>query len=121
MHLSLNEIETVAMSMLLAGEYPVLRVLREQVEVATIQLRDVDNAGFFTHFLVPEAAPRLADLRSFVIDDVHAEIDGLSQPVGFILFISHGVVDCLECYVFEDYPEDAALGARLLSGRHAGA
>ena len=53
-------------------------------------------------------------------DDVHAEIDGLSQPVGFILFISHGVVDCLECYVFEDYPEDAALGrAFYLAGMPA--
>ena len=50
----MNEIEALVMSMLVAGENPVLSVLREQLRVAGVRSRKMTGVGFFTDFSVPD-------------------------------------------------------------------
>jgi hypothetical protein len=69
----LNDIETTAMGMLLAGEHPVLAVLRDQLAVAEVANREFSGAGFFVFFRVPASSSRV-DERRLVIGDVYAEL-----------------------------------------------
>lgn len=97
----LNEIETTAIDMLLAGEHPVLAVLRDQLAVAEVADREFSGAGFFVHFRVPASSQRVDEGR-LVIGDVYAELTGLEHEAGFLLFVSDGVLDNLECFIADD-------------------
>src|SRR5579864_2949402 len=98
----MNRLEAEVMHMLLAGDHPVLAVLRHQREVVTVRDREFTGVGFFTNFAVPEAAPRVPDVDRLVIGDVYAELEGLKHTVGFLLFLRQGAIDFLECFGVED-------------------
>jgi hypothetical protein len=97
----LNEIETIAMGMLLAGEHPTLVVLRDQLAVAKVADREFSGVGFFVHFQVPASSPRADEVR-LVIGDVYAKLTGLEHDAGFLLFVSDGALDMLECFIVDD-------------------
>jgi hypothetical protein len=56
----------------------------------------MSGVGFFSHFDVPEGAPRLPGSPSIRFGDVAAEIDGLQHGAGFLVFIDDGVLTMLE-------------------------
>ena len=78
----LNEIESRALNLLLAGEDDRLAVLRAQLDHATVTERIDTESGFYTHFAVPASSPRLADSWQLVIDDVSAALVGFKYPSG---------------------------------------
>jgi hypothetical protein len=98
----MNEIERKALEMLLAGDHPSLAVLREQLALADVAGRRFSGVGFFTELRVPPSARRLDDVPRLIIHDVYAEVSGLEHPVGFLLFITDGVLDTLECFIHDD-------------------
>ena len=105
----LNEIETTAMDMLLAGEHPALKVLRDQLAVAEVADREFSGAGFFVDFRVPASSPRV-DKGRLVIGDVYAELTGLEHDAGFLLFVTDGALDMLECFIVDDrWPSEPEL------------
>ena len=105
----LNDIETTVMGMLLAGEHPALAVLRDQLAAAEVIEREFSGVGFFTHFRVPACSPRL-DRGRLVIGDVHATLTGLEHDAGFLLFVTDGVLDMLECFIADDrWPNESQL------------
>ncbi len=106
----MNEIERQAMDFLLRGDHPVLAVLRDQAAVAPIAKRKFTGVGFFTDFAVPPTAARLSSGRRIVLEDVHAEVAGLQHGAGFLLFVDDGVINLLECFIYEGaWPEDTRL------------
>ena len=98
----LSELERTVVEMLLAGDQPILAVLRAQFDRANVAQREFSGVGFFTHFEIPPDVPRLRGRRSFELGDVHADIPGLSVGVDFILFIREGAIDFLEGFTYGD-------------------
>lgn len=101
------QLERAVMEMLLAGEHPVLRLLRAQFEHARVVRREFTGVGFFTHFEIPEDFPRVPGRASFELDDVHADVPELTMGIDFILFVRDGVIDFLEGFTYGDdrFPE----------------
>lgn len=98
----LNEFEREVLTKLLAGDHPVLDVLRAQAQAACLASREYTGAGFFLSFDVPPDAPLLAT-KDFQFGDVNAFVDGLQYGAGFVLFIRGGRLDTLEGYSYEEH------------------
>ncbi|MGB4727353.1 MAG: hypothetical protein WBH86_08105 [Thermogutta sp.] len=96
----LRPLEARVMEMMLAGDHPVLNVLRDQLDASHVLERTYTGVGFFTKFYVPPEMPRIKAGR-VVIDDVRGEIrdyygPGRSWVCHFLLFVEGGVIDTLE-------------------------
>lgn len=98
----LDQLEQKVLQLLLAGDDPILVTLRSQLELAKRRPREVTGVGFFTHFDVPKEAPRLPGNPKIRFGDVIAEIDGLQNGAGFLLFIDNGVLSMLEAYTYDE-------------------
>jgi len=96
MPLDLNALEQRVMEMLLAGDDPVLRILRQQFHSANVVARELSGVGFFTKFSVPPAIQRVKERKLSHLGDVKAEIEGLEYGADFVLHIRNGAIDCLE-------------------------
>ncbi len=94
--------EKEVMDKLLAGQDDRLVILRDQYSRAEIQKREFSGAGFFTTFDVPANVVKLESFKSIQIGDVVAEIVGVKDSVGFVLFVKEGVIHFLEGYVYGD-------------------
>ena len=106
----LNEMEQRALEMLLAGDNEELAVLRAQLNAAAIVRREFTGVRFFTYLAVPAGLARLKGRARLVLDDVYAEVAGLQHDAGFLLFVSDGAIDVLECCIVDDqWPDDAVL------------
>lgn len=102
----LDEFERAVLEKLLAGEHPVLHVLRKQAGLAHLVSRDRTGAGFFLSFDVPNEAPML-NAKDFHFGDVNATVEGLQHGAGFVLFVRGGRLDTLEGYSYgEPWPKD---------------
>jgi hypothetical protein len=112
----LDALEREVLELLLAGDHPVLETLRAQAQRVQVVARKLSGVGFFTDFEVPADARTVAKPRDFELGDVDAEIDGLAQGAGFVLFVRKGRLDFLEGFARGDrWPE--ALGAYRLRYR----
>lgn len=106
----LNEMESRALEMLLAGDNQELAILRAQLAAATVASREFTGVGFFTHLSVPSELPRAKRRGRLVLSDLYAEVSGLEHEAGFVLFVEDGAIDCLECFIVDDgWPADATL------------
>jgi hypothetical protein len=77
----MNELEHRVLKMLLAGDDPVLKALRLQLESAEVSDRKFTGAGFFMESHVPMAVPLLPGKQSFVIGDVIGLIETENRDV----------------------------------------
>ena len=82
----LNEMERLALKMLLAGDSEELAVFRAQLNGATVASREFTGVGFFTHLSVPAELPRARNRDRLVLSDLYAEVSGLEHDAGFVLF-----------------------------------
>jgi hypothetical protein len=99
--LELNPTEERALSMLLAGDDPVLGALRRQVKEVFVAKRETSTAGFFTEFYLTAGQLLLkSGKKDFQISDVNAESNGL--VCGFILSVRAGALWSLECHLRGD-------------------
>lgn len=94
----MRDFERLVLEELLARDEPRGEVLRQQCAAATVSQREFSGVGFFTSFQLPESVAKLPDAASFPLA-VDAELDGVEDGAGFILFIRGGVIDFLEGYV----------------------
>lgn len=101
-----RKFEADIMLKLLDGNDPMLAILRQQYRQSEVVKREFTGVGFFTTFRVDDSAPRLPDNRSLCIDDGVGEIDGVD--VGFVLFITDGVLDMLEGFTYgtDEWPRE---------------
>jgi hypothetical protein len=110
-----TRLEEEVLGMLLAGDDPVLHILREQAAEACVRNRKLTGVGFFTRFSVSELAPRLPCAQSFIFGDVIAAIQGLPYGAGFLVCVSSGLLDVLEGYTLSDAAWPDEIGAFSLS------
>lgn len=103
----LTEIERKVMDFLLRGDDPVLEILRKQLRVSKVSMREFTGVGFFTHFKIPENTKRIERNKSFKFGDVEASIEGLKHGAGFLLHVEKGALDVLEGYSYDEtWPSD---------------
>lgn len=101
-----TEFEQALAEALLAGELPVLAVLRSQWAAARFELRELSGVGFFLNVAVPSSAPR-AEPPNFELSDVYFEATGLPHGGGSVMFIRDGAISMLEAYSHDgDWPEE---------------
>src|ERR1044071_9578996 len=98
--------ERRVMEFLLAGDLPVLSVLRKQYAAASITGRDFSGVGVFTKFQVPTQVERVTP-PGFTISDIAYELSGVQNGGSAVLFIPYGALDLLELYNWtDDWPQD---------------
>jgi hypothetical protein len=103
-------LENAALELLVGGDDTNLAALRLQMEHLQVTRREFTGVGFFTFFQVPNEAPAATGLDVSDLSDVFGEVVGLPHPVGFILFLRDGFLECLECWIVDDeWPEPAVL------------
>ena len=98
----LNDFEQAVLDKFLRGEHPVLGTLREQAAKARVASRERTGVGFFCTFDVPSNAPAVMSPPDFELSDVDADVEGLSQGAGFVLFVRQGRLKVLEGYSYEE-------------------
>ena len=96
----LRPLERDALDLLLAGDHPALRILREQRRGLAVRGRVATGSGFLADVEVLPGVPRLPGTPSTFLSDVHGEVDGL--PCGFVLHVRAGLLDVLEGHVWGD-------------------
>lgn len=111
-----SEFEKNLMEMLLDGDDPVLKGLKNQYGNSVIESRKFTGAGFFTHFKVAGGIEAVAQGKNFQIGDMHASFDGIKAAFGFILFVEKGYLTMLEGYTLSsDVWPDNYSGVTLLN------
>lgn len=96
----LNEFERAVFDKILAGDHPVLEILRRQSERARLVKRENTGAGFYCDFEVDSDAPAVQG--DFQIGDVHADLEGLDHGAGFLLFVRVGRLCMLEGFSYDE-------------------
>ncbi len=96
------ELENAVVTLLLAGEDPVLEALRAQYAAGGIVKRMFSGVGFFAEFAIPETAPA-ADAKSlFFLSDIRADLNGARGAAGFHIQVKNGRLKLLEGFSYED-------------------
>lgn len=105
----IEALESRVMKKLLAGDHPILGILRSQFLESRVVKREFTRVGFFTSFAVTDNAPQIKPSRRIVIGDVSGDFECLEMGCGFILFVNGGILDTLECHLWGDLimPENA--------------
>ncbi|MEP9387298.1 hypothetical protein [Mesorhizobium sp. KR9-304] len=91
---SLNAFERAAIEAICSG-HPLGSPILAQIETALVHERRNTGSGFFMDFTVSRRSPPLQVASP--IGDATADVSGLSGPVIFLLYLSDGYADCLEC------------------------
>ena len=108
--LTLTEMESSALRMLLAGDLESLSLLRDQLEACQVEWREMSGTGFFTGLRVdPSVAPAPAFGEKFWIRHVSGRVDGLQYGAGFMVLVTDGYLNILEGFSYEEpWPEGGA-------------
>lgn len=102
MGIGLDKLVQDVMAKLLQGDGAVLEVLRKQYKQAKVVNIEKSGAGFYAQFCVQKSAQKIQDGKIRYFGDVVGEINGLTEGVGFVLFIENGKISLLEGYAFSD-------------------
>jgi hypothetical protein len=101
----LNRLEKEVILKLLSGDHPAVRVLREQLEHCRVRSREMTGTGFVTELDVPREIDR-AKVEKMRLGNVVADVEGLKNGAGFLLYVKGGALDAIEGYSFEEpWPE----------------
>jgi len=98
---------------LLRGDDEVLVVLRQQAKHAHVSSRKMTGVGFFTDFAVPTDGPSVKGHPTFKLGDVIGTADNVMHGLGFLLYITDGVLSTLEGYTYDEPWPDEVRGLVL--------
>lgn len=95
----LNNIETAVFREIIKKSQEEAGALAEQIRHAVVKERNNTGSGFYTRVEV-----KSSDLliKSRVLSNVFVKIEGMKNPVAFVLFIKDGKIDLLEGAATED-------------------
>jgi hypothetical protein len=83
----LNKLELAVINKLLINK----NELQKQLKNINVKNREMTGTGFFTTFNVLELP--LEEMKTFKLNNVYAEINGLQYGAGFLLYIKDGRLD----------------------------
>jgi hypothetical protein len=109
----LARLEAAVIRLHLSDDTPLHNLLRAQWEASQVVERELTGVGFYTTFDVPLSFPKVLDPSRRTLGDVHAEIDGLPNGAGFILWIEDGRLSCLEGYCYQEQWPDQVNAFRV--------
>ena len=107
----LTHLEHSVLHALLEGDHPALEALRDQLPGLSVVHRIATPTSFSTVLRPRRGAPRApVAAPCAVLDDVHADIPGLTGGAAFALFLEDGWLARLEGSTFagERWPDDLA-------------
>lgn len=99
--MKLLPLELAVLSKLLEGDIPLLQALRVQLTNCSVVQREFTGCGFYTTLSTSADATRIPHFDA-KFGDVIADIAGLANGAGFLLFIKDGLLDMLEGYSFDE-------------------
>jgi hypothetical protein len=76
---TLTSLEQAVLEKLLSGESEGYRILQKQIPALRVTERKMTGVGFFSHFSLPDEAPKLPDEASLEIGDVGADLTDLRR------------------------------------------
>ncbi|MCE5228207.1 hypothetical protein LLG95_01240 [bacterium] len=88
------------MPLLLSGEHPALKALRQQLQMAKIKDVEMTGHGFFLNYDVPDDAPR-TNPANIAGGSAYIEVTGLPAGAGCVVFVENGKLSCLEGYAYD--------------------
>jgi len=98
--IKLSDFELAVMEKILQGTHPVLIEIKRQFNSCVVKNRELTGIGFYLYFAVSDSLLDVAiDLQ---FGDVIADIDGLENGAGFVIYINNGKLDMLEGYSYEE-------------------
>jgi hypothetical protein len=98
----LTPLESAVLEKLLAHTGEPFDTIRAQLDHASVASREFTGVGFLTRFAIQPDAVVRRDLPAGELSGVGAEIAGLADGAGFLLFIRDGVISFLEGYTYGD-------------------
>lgn len=106
-----THLERAVLHAMLQGVHPALEELRDQIHGLVVVHRNATPTSFTTLLRPARGAPRapVAAARA-VLDDLHADVPGLTGGAAFALFVEDGWLSRLEGTTFggEPWPDDLA-------------
>jgi len=106
-----THLERAVLHAMLLGAHPALEDLREQLHGLSVVHRNATPTSFSAMLRPARGAPRasVAAARA-VLDDLHADVPGLTGGAAFALFVEDGWLSRLEGSTFggESWPDDLA-------------
>jgi hypothetical protein len=107
--MKLLPLELSVLTKLLDGHSASLQVLRLQLQSCSVVQRQSTGCGFYTTLSVPDDIERVSNLTA-TFGDVVANIAGLKNGAGFLLFIKDGALDMLEGFSFDEpWPSNTSM------------
>jgi hypothetical protein len=104
---TLTKLETRVLAKFLAGNTPILGLLREQAQSLQVVSREFSGAGFFTNLFVSDDKPRIPGRPRFVLTAVAGDTPVLSDGIGFALFLEDGALSMIEGFTYgEEWPNE---------------
>ena len=102
----LSDLEAAVLAKLAEGSSQPLEMLRAQIASATVTERKMTGVGFYTTLHVPEEVPPVPRVSRGPFGDVSAEIEGLTNGAGFLLWFDNGRISQLEGFAYKgSWPE----------------
>jgi len=98
--INLTTFEQAVMEKLLQGTHPVLIEIKRQFDSCVVKNRELTGVGFYLDFVVSDSL--LDSAINLRFGDVIADIDGLENGAGFVLYINNGKLDMLEGYSYDE-------------------
>ena len=85
--------------------------LYEQFKVAEVKEREYTGTGFFTYFYINDNTKDIfLSNGNMQLGGIHAEIKGLKNGAGFVLYVENGRLKALEGYSYnETWPNQAQI------------
>jgi len=100
----LSSLERAVLEKLLEGNFPLLMLLKQQLELCEVVKREFTGVGFYTKFRIPNDALGVSGLDT-KFGDVIGIFPDLQSGAGFLLYVKNGILDMLEGYTFgEPWP-----------------
>lgn len=106
---TLTQFETAILEAYLVGNWPGMRLLREQLSAVEVMSREYSKVGFFVDLKVPCLPSSQFSKVECQMGDVEIHLPGLSLGLGTILFVKNGTLNLLEGFTYgEDWGGETA-------------
>jgi hypothetical protein len=103
-----EKLERAVIEATLAGDHPVLAVLRRQWATARVTNRDYTSFGLYLTIEVAGDEPTVP-IRRLLFGDVRVELPGNKNAMGSLVVIEDGRLTSLEMYTFDmPWPVDVS-------------
>ncbi len=109
--MKLSDFESKVLEALIRGD-PEEKLIRSQLNNATVKKRNYTGVGLYTEIHVPENSYRLHKSNRYIEETpkTHLVHLDLKAGAGAMLWFNEGYVTTLECYTYEgEWPKDESL------------